>query len=92
MIAAVSSVLPSPTAPKSFTLRKTWYVEGFALYAAVPWCLIDSSQKGSPGADVPLPNGVEHDEPRPDTVELSPRIMLAVSKKRFESMAMRLSG
>jgi hypothetical protein len=44
LIAAVSSVLPSPLAPKSFTLRKTWNPEGSGLNAARPWCLIFSSQ------------------------------------------------
>ena len=33
----VSSVTPSPLAPKSFTLRKTLYVSGFGLNAEVPF-------------------------------------------------------
>ncbi len=37
LIAAVSSVTPSPTAPKSFTFRKTWKVLGSELYGAVPY-------------------------------------------------------
>ena len=36
-MATVSSVTPSPLAPKSFTLRKTWYEPGFALNADVPY-------------------------------------------------------
>ena len=36
-MATVSSVTPSPLAPKSFTLRKTLYVSGFGLNAEVPF-------------------------------------------------------
>lgn len=36
LIAAVSSVTPLPVAPKSLTLRKTWYELGFGLNAEVP--------------------------------------------------------
>jgi len=33
-------------APKSFTLRKTWYTE-FSRNATTPWCFISSSQNGA---------------------------------------------
>jgi hypothetical protein len=44
LIAAVSSVTPSPFAPKSLTFRKTWYPEGFELKAATPRWLMFSIQ------------------------------------------------
>ena len=42
LIAAVSSVVPSPLAPKSLTLRKILKVE--SPYATVPWRLISDCQ------------------------------------------------
>jgi hypothetical protein len=42
LIALVSSVEPSPLAPKSLTLRKIWKLE--SPYATVPWRLISDSQ------------------------------------------------
>ena len=36
LIAAVSSVTPSPLAPKSLTFLKTWYSLGLELNAAIP--------------------------------------------------------
>ena len=34
------------------------------LNAAIPWCLMLSIQYGSPGAAVPDPIGLEHEEPK----------------------------
>ena len=42
LIAAVSSVEPSPLAPKSMTLRKIWKLE--SPYATVPWRSISDTQ------------------------------------------------
>jgi len=36
LIATVSSVTPSPLAPKSLTFLKTWYLFGAALNGAMP--------------------------------------------------------
>jgi hypothetical protein len=46
LIAAVSSWIPSPTAPKAVTFLKTWYVLAPlpVLNGAKPWCLISSYQ------------------------------------------------
>jgi hypothetical protein len=43
--AALSSVLPSPFAPKSFTFRYTTYSELSVRKGLVPWCGTSASQK-----------------------------------------------
>ena len=63
LMAAVSSVTPSPFAPKSLTFRKTGYVDGLGLKAAVPWCVIFWRQNGSPDAAVPEASGDEQAVP-----------------------------
>lgn len=81
-IAAVSSVFPSPIAPKSFTFRKTWYILDLALNGALPWCLMFCIQKGSEAVAVPAPRGMEHDEPSADTRVLK---LSAIDNARIES-------
>jgi hypothetical protein len=90
LIAAVSSVDPSPTAPKSLTFLKTWYVLGLLLNAAKPWCVIFSSQKEhavAEGDTELLIVDEEDDEIMLEGVErLADEVMLDVAEDDIEDL------
>lgn len=83
LIASVSSVTPSPLAPKSFTFRKTEYPAGAK--GAMPWCAMLCCQYGSDGAAVPEPSGALHVEPRAAT-ETAPRSEVRSGSAAVKSM------
>jgi hypothetical protein len=62
----------SPLAPKSLTLRKTSYELGEGLYAEIPWCFIDWSQKGALAEAVPAPSVFVHEVPCPEAAAAKP--------------------
>jgi hypothetical protein len=73
-------------APKSLTLRKTLYELGAELYAEMPWCFIDCSQKGALAEAVPAPRVFVHEVPCPEAAAAKATTRPKTTGRMLDSM------